>query len=298
MVGYIIPVSANFPQNWALGRDNGVWAMKKNFHIRQDDDLFFWISQKGMVAWARVREDAVAVEPSDALPWPDHRVDPYKWKFDIEVVVDEDDPVLTSWSAVQDLMGNQGAANRPAIKIDTSTVPLFTSLFVGPELGGQQPGPPASNDAQPDLNSDDVARDERKYVLAAIARRLGQAPFRASLLDAFDGSCAVTGSKVHSVLEAAHISPYKGASSNNVKNGLLLRSDIHTLFDLFKLTVLPDGRVSLSPELHDSEYASFEGSPITRIPDADGATSNPSVSMLATHNALCSWLGQWIRHTT
>lgn len=290
MVGYIIPVSADFAQNWALGRDHNVWAMKKNFGIRQNDDLFFWIGKRGLVAWARALEDAGAVAPTDALPWPDHRADPYKWKFGIEVVADHDDPVLTSWSKVQELMGNSGAANRPAIKIDTSNVPLFIDLFAGPDIGGAPPGPPASNDARPDLNTDELATDQRRYVLAAIARRLGQAPFRRSLLDAFGGACAVSGSTVHSVLEAAHISPYTGPSSNHVKNGLLLRSDIHTLFDLFKLTVLPDGTVSLSPELKDSEYARLDGSMISRVPDADGSTANPSRAMLEAHNRLCSWL--------
>lgn len=51
------------------------------------------------------------------------------------------------------------------------------------------------------------------------------------------------------VLGAAHIAPYRGELTNKPRNGLLLRADLHTLFDLQLLTVLPVGVVRTSPEL-------------------------------------------------
>ncbi|WP_396954399.1 HNH endonuclease [Nocardioides pantholopis] len=52
--------------------------------------------------------------------------------------------------------------------------------------------------------------------------------FRASLLAAYDGQCAVTDTRTEAGLEAAHLRPYRVPASNVVTNGLLLRADIHT----------------------------------------------------------------------
>lgn len=74
--------------------------------------------------------------------------------------------------------------------------------------------------------------DERKRTIAAIKMRRGQAKFREKLLLAYSRRCAITGCTVEAVLEAAHIISYQGPKTNHVKNGLLLRADMHTLFDL------------------------------------------------------------------
>lgn len=81
--------------------------------------------------------------------------------------------------------------------------------------------------------------DGRKRVLVSIARRQGQPKFRQELLAAYDGRCAVTGCALQAILEGAHIKPYRGDHTNHVTNGLLLRADIHTLFDLRLLRVDP-----------------------------------------------------------
>src|SRR5262249_37425762 len=69
--------------------------------------------------------------------------------------------------------------------------------------------------------------------------------------------CLVTGCEVLAVLEAAHIRTYPGEDDNDPANGLLLRSDIHTWFDLDLLGIEPD---ELRVELHPSvvqEYGCF-----------------------------------------
>lgn len=74
--------------------------------------------------------------------------------------------------------------------------------------------------------------DGRRRIERLVTIRQGQPMFRAKLMEAYDRRCAVTGSRIEETLEAAHISPYLGAESNHVCNGLLLRADIHTLYDL------------------------------------------------------------------
>lgn len=71
-----------------------------------------------------------------------------------------------------------------------------------------------------------------EVTLQAIKTRRGQPEFRKSLIAAYQGQCCVTGCAVESVLEAAHIIPHAQESDYKVTNGLLLRADIHTLYDL------------------------------------------------------------------
>lgn len=75
-----------------------------------------------------------------------------------------------------------------------------------------------------------------------IRPRLGQGAFRAIVTDAYERRCAVTGEKTLPVLEAAHVQPYSAGGPHEVANGLLLRSDLHRLYDLGYLTVEPDER--------------------------------------------------------
>jgi hypothetical protein len=108
--------------------------------------------------------------------------------------------------------------------------------------------------------------DARRRVLAAIVVRQGQGAFREQLLAAYEHRCAVTGCEVVEVLEAAHVVPYLGPETNHVGNGLLLRSDIHTLFDLGLMALNPtDYRVLVSKNLKGSCYDSFAGQ-LIRLP--------------------------------
>jgi hypothetical protein len=108
--------------------------------------------------------------------------------------------------------------------------------------------------------------DARKRILTAIVSRQGQGAFREQLLAAYRQSCAVTGCDVVEVLEAAHIFAYRGPKTNHVTNGLLLRADIHTLFDLRLLAVHPtDHRLVVSRRLKGTAYDALDGQ-IIRLP--------------------------------
>jgi putative restriction endonuclease len=91
-------------------------------------------------------------------------------------------------------------------------------------------------------------------------QRRGQAKFRQILLSIYRNQCQVTGCDVTAALEAAHIIPYQGESTNHVKNGLLLRADIHTLFDLHLITINPETyEILLSSNLSTSSYQELHG---------------------------------------
>jgi hypothetical protein len=127
--------------------------------------------------------------------------------------------------------------------------------------------------------------DARKKVLASIVRRKGQSKFRSTLLRAYNHRCAVTGCEIEALLEAAHIVPYQGADTNVVSNGLLLRADIHTLFDLGLCWVDPTKLVvKLAERLEGSEYEALRDQPIS-LPD--DVFDRPSADALRWHfNAL------------
>ena len=121
----------------------------------------------------------------------------------------------------------------------------------------------ADAEAEQERDADDVPADDydaRERVQRQIAQRRGQAEFRATLLRAYGNRCAITRCDAVEALEAAHIQPYRGPASNVVSNGLPLRSDIHTLYDLDLIAIHPDTRkVTLSPRLYGTQYASLAG---------------------------------------
>lgn len=114
-----------------------------------------------------------------------------------------------------------------------------------------------------DLMSDDYipnGNDERALIFKAIMQRRGQQKFRDAIRAAYGDKCMITGCEVLEVLEAAHINPYRGEKDNHVSNGLLLRSDIHTLFDLDLIGIEPDKHIiHLSKNLHRGEYQELSG---------------------------------------
>ncbi|SRR6266705_916661 len=123
--------------------------------------------------------------------------------------------------------------------------------------------------------------DGRQRVLAAILRRQGQQSFRRKLLSAYRTQCAVTRCKTEWVLEAAHITPYRGIGTNAVSNGLLLRADIHTLFDLALISIEPSKtRIRVSSVLARSQYAEFDGT-VPAFPV--NAAVRPSSAALEEH---------------
>ena len=79
--------------------------------------------------------------------------------------------------------------------------------------------------------------------------RVGQDAFKALVLGAYQRHCAVTGSRIEPVLQAAHIRPVKDGGVHRLGNGLLLRSDVHKLFDDGYLGVDERYRLRVSPRL-------------------------------------------------
>src|SRR5205085_2928880 len=100
--------------------------------------------------------------------------------------------------------------------------------------------------------------DTRESVIRTIKERRGQRKFRNSLIRRYGPKCMVSGCSLLDLIEAAHIWPYRGLP-NDVRNGLLLRTDLHTLFDLNLLGINPDTMmIALHPAVAAGGYAQFD----------------------------------------
>ena len=133
-----------------------------------------------------------------------------------------------------------------------------------------------------------VADEQQRYGEPHLIRpRLGQGAFRVLITDIYQRRCAVTGEKTLPVLDAAHIRPFSESGSHETHNGLLLRRDIHRLFDLGYVTVTPkDHLFKVSKRLEQDYgngkiYYGFDDKPIN-VPVLDA--QKPDEKALAWHS--------------
>jgi len=81
--------------------------------------------------------------------------------------------------------------------------------------------------------------------------RLGQGGFKALVHGAYRDQCSITGHKIRPTLQAAHILPVGKGGEHRLDNGLLLRSDVHTMFDRGYLGVDPEFKLRVSRRVRD-----------------------------------------------
>jgi putative restriction endonuclease len=131
----------------------------------------------------------------------------------------------------------------------------------------------------------EMTEEDMLFTERWVRDRLGQGTFRSLVTDAYERRCALTGEKILPVLQAAHIRPVTEGGKHRVDNGLLLRSDVHTLFDRGYLSVRPDHRLLVSSRLmqefeNGEFYYRLAGEPI-RLPAR--AEDRPSPEFLEWH---------------
>ena len=122
-----------------------------------------------------------------------------------------------------------------------------------------------------------------------IRPRLGQGAFRVLVTDIYGRRCAVTRERTLPALEAGHIRPYGDGGEHEAANGLLLRRDIHSLFDAGYVTVTPDLRFEVSRRIKEEfdngrDYYALHGQSIN-VPEKIG--HRPDSAALSWHNEHC-----------
>lgn len=282
MASWVITISRGVPEHWEIAKGHGFWDVTRNWEVAFGDLVYFWQGNGSWLGQARATDDLRPLARVDSRPWIDGLERTYVGRFPFELL--SDSPTSRpAWGEVQSRLSRPLSLQAPRKLTDPADEAVLSSYFSG--------------DVGTDTSSDDVDRalelarsgaDLRRFSFGAIADRRGQAGFRRELLRAYGSACGLTGESTVPVLEAAHISPYKGDHTNHVRNGLLLRADVHTLFDLAQVTVDPELVVHVSPELRGSDYAALAGREL-RAPSSE--RDRPDPTLLATHNKRCSWLG-------
>ena len=122
-----------------------------------------------------------------------------------------------------------------------------------------------------------------------IRPRLGQGAFRVLVTDIYHRRCAVTQERTLPALEAAHIRPYGDGGDHEARNGLLLRRDIHSLFDTGYVTVTPDHHFEVSRRIREEfdngkHYYALHGHVIDMPKDI---SQRPDPAALVWHNEHC-----------
>jgi putative restriction endonuclease len=120
-----------------------------------------------------------------------------------------------------------------------------------------------------------------------IRPRLGQGGFRVAVTEAYGRRGAITGERILPVLQAAHIKPYAESGPHDVQNGLLLRADLHILFDRGYVTVTRDHHVEASRRLREDfdngeEYYRMHGGRLATVPS--GEDEMPAAEFIDWHN--------------
>jgi hypothetical protein len=221
--------------------------------IKVGDEVFVWKALGKAKDFSGVVAHGFVVEPpveKAKVQFPENLGDEF-WKGDgkekstLKVGVKLDEVRITPETGAllkEKFFADEQLKNLQLIKARVGTVFLIKServdrlrsLWASPNPLPAQ----ARLENEGEFNVSNVEEAKEK-VLRSIALRRGQRKFRNALLDAYANACAVTGTAIKDVLEAAHIVAYQGTSTNHVCNGLLLRSDIHALFDLGLLSIDP-----------------------------------------------------------
>jgi putative restriction endonuclease len=153
-------------------------------------------------------------------------VEPFFWAEELWIPQPEDFSSNIVRGRTYDLQVASGATlwNEVVARLPTSTSPTTATTEIIP---GGYAGP------------------------SVVRRRIGQGTFRVAITEAYLRQCAITREKALPALEAAHIRPFAQSESHYLRNGLLLRSDVHRLFDAGYITVTPDLEVQASSRMRE-----------------------------------------------
>lgn len=301
MSAWVIPIGAQFPDHWTIAREHGAWDLTRRAAVEAGDDVIFWLGGQSIIAWVRATSPAGPIPSRPFIPWRDHATSRYVARFTF-TTMSEGPLQAPRWKTIQQAVDVRSGLNTGPVRVDDPGGGAYLrSLFrTDPAAHVPSPAPAGTTALAPPLPTDvstplvpvEVSyehgdTDARRRVLSAVVQRRGQQRFRRLVLAAYGGACAITGSTAEPVLEAAHIDPYAGDHTQHVTNGLLLRSDLHTLFDLHLITVTAGELLAVSPQLRGTEYAAFNRKRLNlpALPE-----NNPDAGALQRHRHLCPWV--------
>jgi len=131
--------------------------------------------------------------------------------------------------------------------------------------------------AQNDIDNFDIVNEPRDDKYGQTNIRVGHGDFKGKILKAYNNQCCITGEIIPELLEAAHIQEYRNRNSNHVQNGLLLRVDIHRLYDNGLVFIDHNYLIHVSNLVHNPYYRQYHEQTI-QLPSS--VNDHPSVEAL------------------
>ncbi|RDH12313.1 HNH endonuclease [Tsukamurella pulmonis] len=252
MTAWIVSIARKFPQHLQYSMEKGFWDMKKPADVKRGDNLYFRLSGASLVGMCIATSDTYLANP-DGTPLEDQhpRWDgggPYLARVDIDPVsvtsVREPDYkeilVEAGWAETYVM----GFTRVLPVKSDSGDEFFRSCFFHGSVLDVTLP------------SSTGVlytgAPPTRKTI--EVVSREGQDRFKQKLLAAYNGACALSGSTIEAALDGAHIIEHSDSGVNECWNGILLRADVHRLFDRSLIRIGANGRVEIDSSLAGTEY--------------------------------------------
>lgn len=222
----------------------------------QGDRLYIWINQtgggRGLTATAEV---AAPVEPlGDGLGIRPQNVTLVPAGFLNNAVADR---LRRPGNVFADIRQSTVSQLRWLSEEHAAELVASISAPSSPNRSAEAAGAPASPPSWPEPDSASIAAG-RQAVMRLIEQRANQGRFRDAIIARDGRRCVVTGSRVPEVLEAAHLIPYASGDPqrDDPSNGILLKADIHLLFDRGLMAINPDTMtLSLSPRLQNTRYS-------------------------------------------
>jgi hypothetical protein len=239
---------------------------------------------RGVSAWCGVIEVAPPSSTPDSIA-PD-RLAAYPVRVPVRplvilpvfnaITMTEGDEVWNSLSLTRGKTRSPGWNAR--FRSDLARLPVEDGDYLARAIRARNGAPLGAEAADTDEGGADDREDDREWVNRQIVARRGQRAFREQLMAAYGRRCAVSRCTVPDILEAAHVTRYLGPKSNRMTNGLLLRADLHTLYDCGLLAFDPVTRaVMLAPALRGSEYEAFAGVILVEASPPDAAPSREAM---------------------
>lgn len=299
MTTWIFGIDEPNPQHWDYAKRDRIWHLTRRVAVKAGDDIYFWQAghprglehKAGLLGLTRATTDIEPMRPGESMPWnvSDEKRADYKFRIELEVVAPTSTSVA-SWTTLKENTGVKGATNFGPREVKGRDGERWLRRQL--DIGETEEISVDFQKVVDELDPATAASDEdlRRRVEASIVAREGQGVFRKRLLDAYRERCAVTGIS-EPVLDAAHIRRYLGRHSNTPAKGVLLRTDLHTLFDKHLLTIVYDDgsyRVRVSDDLSADMYRDLDHQVLAVLPPA--TKDRPSTTLLAEHNRACGWL--------
>jgi hypothetical protein len=232
------------------GGDNN-WELGTNFkNVRVGDDLVIYAAKTPSSPPLLIGFGTIVTEPPEKTRKAEPRIE-IRWNTSVCRRLGKK-PMDATWLAKQ----------LPVTKAGGTTIPRPLWAKIRKVLSLRRTSMKSREASRLDVLDavTEASSDPRVHEEVLRRARRHQSAFRKALMKAYEGRCAVTGTNVAVVLEAAHISPHAESGDNRSQNGLLLRADLHVLFDLNLLRINPRSLcVDLAPSLRSAPYAELHG---------------------------------------